>query len=234
MELNIQNYSDFCNALLSAGFSMGGDNSEGIFSVIPWSWNDMPAYVTPVRWHTGDPETDPWEWRMRVLDERNDVAYAKLFFGKNGFITKDWYPCFLAVRRGGQSLDEMYSDGVISHFAKRIYDIILEHEALPLDEIKGLGGFSKADKYKFDKALTELQTKMFITMCGRRTKISQSGEEYGWSSTVFCTVECFFDATVFECADKLTSLEAIEKIKEQIYKLNPAANIKKIKKFIWG
>ena len=79
----ILGYNDFVNSLLDAGFSMGGGNSEGIFSVVSWSWNEAPPYDTPVRWHTGDPETDPWEWRIRVLDERDDIAYAKLFFKKS-------------------------------------------------------------------------------------------------------------------------------------------------------
>lgn len=96
----IQNYNDFVTALLSNGFSVGGGNSEGIYALISWSWDENPPYDTPVRWHTGDPETDPWEWRIRVLDERNDIAYAKLFFNKSGYITKEWYPYFLAVRRG--------------------------------------------------------------------------------------------------------------------------------------
>jgi hypothetical protein len=98
----ILGYNDFVNSLLDAGFSMGGGNSEGIFSVVSWSWNEAPPYDTPVRWHTGDPETDPWEWRIRVLDERDDIAYAKLFFKKSGYITKEWYPYFLAVRRSGK------------------------------------------------------------------------------------------------------------------------------------
>ena len=65
----IRSFSDFTSALLSAGFSIGGGNGEGIFSVIPSSWGEAAPYETPVRWHTGDPETDPWEWRMRVLNE---------------------------------------------------------------------------------------------------------------------------------------------------------------------
>ena len=97
----IRNFDDFVKALLDAGFSMGGSNSEGMYSIIPWNWNEEPPYETSVRWHTGDAETDPWEWRIRVLDERNDIAYSKLFFKKSGFITKKWYPFFLAVRRAG-------------------------------------------------------------------------------------------------------------------------------------
>ena len=85
----IYNYTDFVEALLKAGFSMGGGNSDGVFALVPWSWEETPPYDTPVRWHTGDAETDPWEWRMRVLDERGDIAYGKVFFKKSGFITKE-------------------------------------------------------------------------------------------------------------------------------------------------
>ena len=73
----IQNYDGFVQNLLTAGFSMGGGNDEGIFALVPWSWDEVPPYETPVRWHTGLAETDPWEWRMRVLDERRDIAYGK-------------------------------------------------------------------------------------------------------------------------------------------------------------
>jgi len=45
---------DFVETLLAAGFSMGGGSGDGIYSVVPWSWNEPPPYKTPVRWHTGD------------------------------------------------------------------------------------------------------------------------------------------------------------------------------------
>jgi len=230
----ILNYDDFVAALLYAGFSMGGGNSEGIYAVVPWSWDETPPYATPVRWHTGDAETDPWEWRMRVLDERNDIAYAKLFFKKSGYITKEWYPYFLAARRGGRSFEDEYSDGKLSHFAKRIYTVVTENGSLPLHAIKQIAGFAKEDKSQFDRSLTELQTKLYLTMCGRQQKLSQKGEEYGWSSTVFCTTESFFGDTAFEKAANLTENEAIEKITEKVLQLNPSAPQKKIVKFIKG
>lgn len=57
--------------------------------MISWNWNETPSYDTPVRWHTGDPETDPWEWRIRVLDERDDIplyshSFTVLFGGHAG------------------------------------------------------------------------------------------------------------------------------------------------------
>lgn len=230
----IRCYDDFVEALLNAGFSMGGSNNEDIYAIINWGWQEEPPFDTPLRWHCGNPDIDPWEWRMRVLDERNDIAYGKLFFKKSGYITRQWYPYFLVARRGAASLDEAYENGTISHFAKRIYDVVVKNDTLPLHGIKELAGFSKEDKSGFDRALTELQMRMFLTMCGRQQKLSQKGEEYGWSSTIFCTTERFFGDDIFKEADEITKEEALKKIREQILKLNPKAQDKKINKFILG
>lgn len=230
----IKNYSDFVTALLDSGFSMGGGNNDGVFSVIPWNWDEQPPYDTPVRWHTGDSETDPWEWRMRVLEERNDIAYAKLFFKKSGYIAKEWFPYFLTVRRDNMTFSEEYADGAISNHAKRIYEAILENGTLPLHTIKRLTGFGKEEKSQFERALVELQMKMYLTMCGRQQKISQKGEEYGWPSTIFCTTESFWGEDVFERAARIKKDEAFQKITERICVLNPKAEQKKILKFITG
>jgi len=230
----IRSYSDFVETLLAAGFSMGGGKGDGIYSIVPWNWNELPPYKTPVRWHTGNAETDPWEWRIRVLEERKDIAYAKLFFRKSGYITKSWYPYFLAARRGGLGFEDACAEGTVSRFAKRIYDVVADHGSLPLDAIKHLAGFSREDKSGFDRALTELQMRMFLTMCGRQPKLSRHGEEYGWASTVFCTTERFFGKDVFRKATGISAELAEGKIKGQVLKLNPSAEEKKISKFIFG
>lgn len=230
----IQNYKDFIDTLKISGFSLGGGNNEGIYSIIHWDWKEEPPYDTPVRWHTGDQETDPWEWRMRVLDEHLDIAYAKVFFKKSGYITKEWYPYFLAARRGGQELEEEYQAGKLSLNAKKIYELIELYGVLPMHGLKELSGITKAEKSKFDRAVTELQMKLYITMCGRQQKLSKKGEEYGWHSTVFCRTEDFFDEEVFKQAADISTDEAVEKITTQVLHLNPQATIRKIKKFIEG
>ena len=230
----LKDFNDFITMLLHAGFSTGSGNSEGIYAVVPFTWGETPPFETKVRWHTGDPETDPWEWRIRVLEERDDIAYGKIFFKKSGYITEKWYPYFFAARRKGMDFDEEYALGVISNYAKRIYSVLKDGLELPVDEIKRLGGFSREEKSKFEAALVELQMKMYITMCGAKQKISDTGEEYGWPSTVFCTVEKFWRKALLEEAEKISVNEAVDKITEQIYKLNSAADAKKIKKFIEG
>ena len=232
--MEIHNYGDFITELLRAGFSPGGGNSEGVFAVIPWSWLESAPYDTPVRWHTGDAETDPWQWRERVLDERDDIAYGKLFCRKSGYITREWYPHFFAARRGNRSFDEDYADGLISQYAKRIYSEIEHGGAMPIHLIKQQAGFTREEKSRFDSAITELQMKMYITVCGRQQKLSNMGLEYGWASTVFCKTEDFFDGEVFEQAAVLSPPEAVERITARILTLNPTADSKKIAKFING
>lgn len=224
----IQNFDDFTAALLKAGFSVGGANGEGIYSL-------CSEFGDRVVWHTEDPETDPWEWRMRVLNERDDIVYSKVFFNKSGYISKAWYPYFLACRRPkGKTFHDAYQGGTMSQYTKRIYDILADNERVPFHMLKQLGYFSKDENTRFEKALVELQMKLFITMSGRAKKTSLRGEEYGWSSTVFSTVEHFFDETVFAESMKYSPQEAAEIISAQILRLNPLAEQRKISKFIFG
>ena len=228
----IRNFEDFCCELQDCGFSMGGGNAKGIFALIDYDWTNQDQLDTPVKWHCGDPEVDPWEWRMRVLEERTDIAYSKVFFKTSGYITKDWYPYFYADRRNGESFEDAYEQGRISHTAKRIYDIVLQNY-IALHEIKTQGGFGKEDKSQFARAMMELQMGFYITMTGRKQKKNKYGIEYGWNSTVFTTVENFWVDRDFDLP-KLNALESYEKIKTQILKLNPNAEEKVIRKFIRG
>ena len=228
----ICNFEDFCRELSECGFSMGGGNAKGIYAVIPYDWTEQENYDSPVKWHTGDPETDPWEWRMRVLEERDDIAYAKVFFRTSGYITKEWYPLFYSVRRKGETFEDAYEDGTVSQTAKLIYEIISEKETA-LHEIKQLGDFRREDNSKFDRALIELQMRMFITMCGTAQKVNRYGIAYGWNSTVFTTVEDFWEKRGISLPT-LDPAESQEKIRAQIMKLNPDAKQKKIEKFIKG
>lgn len=223
----IHHYKDFVQDLQEAGFSVGGENGEGIFTL-------CDLFGEEIHWHTEAADTDPWEWRMRVLHERDDIAYGKYFFKKSGYITREWYPYFYAVRRGNAELFNEYENGTISHYGKRIYNLIEEYKELPLHLLKQYGGFGKEDKSKFDLALTELQMKFYITMCGRARKRSKAGEEFGWSSTVFCLADEFFEKEVTEAGRKISYEEAFGKIEDQIYRMNPDANTRKVRKFITG
>ena len=97
---------------------MSGGNDDGIFVVIPYS-DERSSYEAAVRWHTGNPETSPWEWRICILNERKDIGHTNVF-RKIGYITKEWYPYFLAVCWGTMEFEDEYYDGTKSKYAKRI------------------------------------------------------------------------------------------------------------------
>lgn len=166
----IRNYHDFCTELLTAGFSFAGGSDEGIFSLLKQDAAGQ-RLGDQIQWFTGDADTDPWLWRVRVLEERDDIAYGKVFCRKGGYITKAWYPRFLAVRRNGRSFDAFYNDGLISRPAKQIYELLRGGEGIAAHELKQRGEFCKENKNQFERALVQLQTGLFITACGRQQKI---------------------------------------------------------------
>ena len=226
----VKSFDEFCGELLRCGFSMGGGNAKGIFSVVP-SDAQAQAAGSPVRWHTGNKDTDPWEWRMRALLERQDIAYGKVFLGVSGYISREWYPFFLAVRRQGLVFDEWYDDGRCSRMEKEIYEAICENGRLALHELKSLCSIKKESAGRLDRALVNLQKNLFITMCGHKQKSNSAGEDYGWSSTMFCTTEEFWGGDI---SSELPAGQAFQKIHGRVLELNPAAEEKVIRKFISG
>jgi len=223
----IASFADFSAGLRAAGFSMGSRNAEGIYAI-----SDL--YAPTIIEHTGDAATDPWEWRMRVLEEYDDIAYGKVFFRKSGWITREWFPYFLSVRRHCQSFEDAYFSGTVSHFAKRIYDCVRAQGRIPFHELKRLAGFAPEDQAGFERALIDLQMRLFITLCGRQQKTSPQAGSYGWASTVFCTTELFFGEDLFAREARLDGQVAYDRIAGQVMRLNPAAEPKKIDRFIRG
>jgi hypothetical protein len=225
----IRNFSDFCAELGRAGFSGAiGGLDDGVFGLLR-SGGDARQ---DINWHSGDPETDPWEWRMRVLDERDDIAYAKVFFRKAGYITRRWYPYFLAARRGVRSFEEAYADGLYSHHAKRIWNALSARGALSAPALKSLAGFRREDKERFDKALTDLQMGLYVTIRGHERKLGETGAEYGWAAMTYCLTEDFWELEVFNSAAAISRERAVSAISARVRELNPNANEKKLAAFI--
>ena len=230
--MEIRNFSGFCTLLLECGFSLGGENPKGIFSLLAPGCLDQPD-GSPIRPHTGDPDTDPWEWRMRVLEERQDLAYAKVFFRTSGYIARQWYPSFFAVRRRGETLEQAYIAGRVSRTARKIYQLLQENGPTPSHEIKPLCGFSKEEGRTLEPALLELQTGMFATISGRAQKVNRQGQPYGWNSVVFATVEDFWQQRGLELPS-LDPDKAYEDIRRQVFRLNPWDQPRKVEQFIKG
>ena len=220
----IRSFEDFRAALLRAGFAMGGGNAEGIFSLHP--------YMDPsLRYHTGDPETDPWIWRIRALEDRT-LASGKVFFHKAGWISREWYPVFLAARRRGKGLEELYADGLVGRLDREIYRTVTAEGLMPLHTLRKMVSWDKPSQ--FEAALNRLQAGLFLTMAGETRKLSRDGQPYGWPVSTFCTPEAFFPDDVWGEALRISPGEACSRIREQVLRLNPQADENRIRRFIGG
>ena len=54
--------------LLQAGFSAGSGHSEGIYAVVPFAWDESPSFKKRYAGTQVIRKTDPWEWRIRVIE----------------------------------------------------------------------------------------------------------------------------------------------------------------------
>ena len=216
----IHGYGDFCAALRQAGFSIGGDNGEGIFALSDY-------FGSNIQWHTGDPETDPWAWRMRVLTEESDIGYGKLFFQKGGYVTREWAPCFIAAKRHGQTYEEVYREGHMSQLERSICRYVQEKGEAALHEIKAAVGGKG-----LEAALAKLQTGMFLTISGQRMRLSKDNMPYGWPVTTFRPSDDFWGPDVMEKAHAISAREARERIVQRVYALKPGVESKALERFL--
>lgn len=180
-------------------------------------------------WYSGTKD-DPWVWKDRIAQEKR-AAYAKLFGKKQMFVTWDWYPTLLSYLRNGMTMDEFYDNGLLSSCGKEIYQLLSEQKELATHEIKQYLKLEK-EKTKFENALTELQTKMLITISGSTQKKSKNGEPYGWRVSTFSLVDEWVDEEILAKANSIPFQKAKEDIYMQIRKRNEKITHKQIEKLI--
>lgn len=151
--------------------------------------NEIPGFSVEERtesgcWWTGDPASDPWEWRI-ALAENEQIAYGKFFDGKAGFVSKEWFPAFANYRRDGYDFDALYEDGFASRRAKKLMDALETDEqmrgrSLMTNELKRLAGFGEGGEKNFAGVLTDLQMRIYLIMGAFRQRKNRRGEPYGW------------------------------------------------------
>ena len=110
-----------------------------------------------------------WEWKD-TLAVAGRVLYGKYLRKKPVFIALDLVPHFYAHSGNyGEETDylEEYREGKLSEEARRVYEALLTHGALPTSRLRreaGLAGHQAAPR--FERALTELQMGFKIVKVG--------------------------------------------------------------------
>ena len=204
----IHNVAEAKRLILEAGFLPLFENGAAGFSV--------EEHTPAAHWWTGDPETDPWEWRI-TLSKDPDVAYGKFFDKKAGFISKEWFPDYANYRRDGYDFDALWEDELASYRMKKIMDVFRLDEHMNGAEIlsaelKELAGFGKGGEKNFEGVLTDLQMRGYLIMSDFRQRKNKKGVPYGWHLAALSTPETKWGYDHVTSAYRQTSEASFERM----------------------
>ena len=171
-------------------------------------------------WNECDPAHDPWDWRITIACNHR-VAYGKLFRGRAGFVSREWFPILAAYRRDGYDFDSLYEDGKATRRAKMIMDTLEQHGPLATFDLKGLAGFGKDGEKGFEGTLTSLQMQTYLTMQNFRRKRNKKGAEYGWKTGVVAPAEELFGYDHVTSGYSLSREAALDRMVAHLHALFP-------------
>ncbi|HZO55882.1 MAG TPA: hypothetical protein VFB63_24445, partial [Bryobacteraceae bacterium] len=111
-----------------------------------------------------------WNLKDRLPAQRR-VYYGKLLLGKPSMVSLAHFPDFYALQ--GPAHDEQYrydyEDGLLSRAARQIMEALLEQHPQTTRELKRCTHLTAArSRPVFDRAMAELQRKLYITMIEAR------------------------------------------------------------------
>jgi hypothetical protein len=149
----------------------------------------LGALTEESQWHTGDPETDPWQWKDRAASEKR-LAFGCILGGHKGFVSRRFYPLMVAACRPDDDLETRYRHGLVSGTLVELARLFTPGQVLSTADVRAKMGVHKGKGVaKVDNALIALQREYIVTVCGNRRKIGKDGREYGWPANTYCLVE---------------------------------------------
>jgi hypothetical protein len=128
-----------------------------------------------------------YAWEIQnVLPNHNSIYYGKIFRRRPSLVSREYFPYFYALTERTGTKDEhtkAYAQGKLSLLAKNIMDTLMKSAPLSARHLRNAvvqGGKRRIEG--FEKALEELQRKMFI---GR---VVGNGNHFGaeWAPVVKC------------------------------------------------
>ncbi len=96
--------------------------SRGILLFLPCGVPGFSLYenMEPELFETDEKSLNPWYWRFEFAYV-DDLFYGQFFDGRLGFVRRDLFPAFAALRRKGRTPEELLESGEISEDAKTFY-----------------------------------------------------------------------------------------------------------------
>ncbi len=203
---------------------------------LPLFANDVPGFsaeehVSPLFWWCGDPEQDPWEWRV-LIARSGEVAYGKFFEQKAGFISREWFPVFANYRRDGYDFDARWDDELAGIRHKKIMDQFEKQKEWIALDLKREAGFGKNGEKNFPGIITALQMQSYLVVRDFRCKVSKKGNEYGMPVCVYMKPEDIWGREMVTSAYGEAPEISGQRIREHLKKLWPQVTEKQLDKIL--
>jgi hypothetical protein len=207
----LTSYSDFLSRLDKLGFMPLSNLLPGLPS--------LSDETEQSDWHTGNRETDPWQWKDRVTEEKR-AAYGTILGGNKGFVAPRLYAQFYVACRPAASLEERWEAGELNQLTWEAWQLFEQRSLLNTSDVrqalgvsaKGAAGGRKLSAGQVDKAISQLQKEFYITIAGVRQKVGKDGQPYGWPASVYDRVENWAPADWLQPAAGLKPDDAWEQI----------------------
>lgn len=191
----LENYNDFIDRVNELGFMALSNIQEGFPS--------LNAETSKEQWHTGDFETDPWQWKDRAAEEKK-LAFGCILGGNKGFVSVKMYPYFYKLCKPGMSIEQRWQDGLISAELWNLWQLFNKKTLLDTAQIRQeLGVTAKNGGSRLDRAIVELQKEYFITVAGNRRKLNKLGQPYGWPANTYDKVENWAPADWIDSSNEI-------------------------------
>ncbi len=208
---------------------------------LPLFANEIPGFSVEERtpadcWWTGDPVSDPWEWRIQ-LSSRESLAYGKFFDRKAGYAAADWFPRLANLRRNGYDFDALWDDGLAPHRWKKLMDALSPDaegcgQQLFSNALKEQAGFGKGGEKNFEGVLTDLQMRTYLILGDFRQRLNRSGRPYGWHLALVETPETKWGYDFVTAAYSETPAASLERILELLCSNYPNASRERLQKLL--
>lgn len=203
------------------------------YGFLPLFINDITGFSieehTPSELWFSDTVDGPWEWKGPVA-RSGKCVYGKLFCGKAGFVSMEWFADFANYRRDGYDFEGWYEDGFAPRKDKYVYDAIVEHGSLLTKPLKAFCNYKKGGNKGFDAVITRLQMQTFVNVADFEYMIDRYGKQYGWGMARYTTPEAQFGEGALDCA--YSPAESKRRILAHLAKRLPGASEAQIEKLI--
>lgn len=224
MNREITSYEELERLVLKLGFLPFFKNSIQGFSV--------EEHTPPELWFPDDEDEEgPWEWKGPVA-RGGKCVYGKLFQGKAGFVSLEWFPDLANFRRDGYDFDARYEDGLASRKDKQLYDALAREGSLLTKELKTVCGYGKGGQKGFDTVITRLQMQTYVNVENFEYLVDRFGNLYGWGVARYTTPETQFGPEAVTAAYHRAPEESGARIQAYLQKLLPKASEKQIAQII--